>query len=127
MFHNEISKEQAKDAGMAFTLILLLVSYFSSPSPILLAALVLLVLSMSVPVIFRFPAKLWFGASHYLGSFVSRIVLSIIFFFIATPVGFIRKLSGADPMRIKKWQGTDASVFVDRNHTFSKDDLEKPY
>jgi hypothetical protein len=46
---------------------------------------------------------------------------------IATPIGLIRHLVGADPMKRKQWKKGSASVFVERDHLFEAKDLERPY
>ena len=54
---------------------------------------------------------------------VSKIILTLIFFLIVTPVGLIRRWTGADSLQLKKWkQGTD-SVFVERQGVIQDKDL----
>jgi hypothetical protein len=40
--------------------------------------------------------RLWMGLAFVLGWFVSRIILSVIFFGIITPIGVIMKIAGKD-------------------------------
>ncbi|HMK35124.1 MAG TPA: SxtJ family membrane protein [Desulfomonilaceae bacterium] len=42
--------------------------------------------------------KLWVTLSIILGYFVSRILLTIIFFIVITPMGLIMRILGKDPM-----------------------------
>ena len=121
------NKDQAKDTGLAIVLILLIIEYVKRPGWLVIAAIAVMVLTMTWPVIFSPLAKVWFGLSHVLGSVVSKIILSLVFFFIVTPVGFIRKVFGADPMKTRLWKKGDGSVLVDRNHTYTKEDIENPY
>jgi hypothetical protein len=51
-----------------------------------------------IPPLFRTIYHFWVGLSVVLGYFVSRILLSIIFFLVMTPTGFIMRLMGKDPM-----------------------------
>lgn len=119
--------DQPKDTGMAMVLIFLLFTYFGHYPYLALPAIITLVLVMTWPSIFRPLAHIWFGLSHYIGSIVSKILLSIIFFCIVTPMGLIRKKLGKDPMLLKNWKQGRESVFVKRDKTFSAEDLEKPY
>ncbi len=57
-----------------------------------------LVISRLFPPLFRRIYRLWIGFSVVLGFFVSRILLTIIFFVVITPTGIIMKLMGKDPM-----------------------------
>ncbi len=119
--------EQAKDTGMAMVLICLLLGYFGKFPKFLPVSIVLLIITMAWPKAFKPLAGLWFGLSHLLGSVVSRVILTILFFVIVTPMGVIRRWRGADAMQLKKWkQGTD-SVFIERQGAVQDKDLLQPY
>ena len=77
--------------------------------------------------VFKPLAIVWFGFSHFLGFIVSKIILSLVFFLVVTPMGFIRKVFGADSMKTRLWKKGDGSVLVDRDHLYTKEDIEKPY
>ncbi len=124
---NEVTPDQAKDTGLAFVLILLLVIVLANYSFLLWPAVAVLVLTMTWPDAFKPLAVVWFGFSHLLGGFVSKILLSILFFVLVVPIGYARKRAGKDAMRIKNWKDGTDSAFTTRDHLFVKDDLEKPY
>ena len=119
--------DQAKDTGLALILILLLFAYFGKHYCLILPAIGVILLTMIYPAVFKPLAVVWFGLSRLLGNIVSKIILTLIFILIVTPVGLIRKLFGADPMMLKPWKQDSGSVFLKRDHTFSAKDLEKPY
>jgi len=121
------SNGQAKDTGLAMVLILLLLAHFGKSQSFLLPAIAVLVMTMTWPAIFAPLAKVWFGLSHLLGGFVSKVLLTFVFFLVATPVAFFRRIGGADAMRCKAWKDGRASAFVERGHEFSRKDLETPY
>jgi len=58
---------------------------------------------------------------------VSKLVLSLVFLLILTPLAAVRKMTGADLMQTKLWKKGEESVLVTRDHTFLGKDLEKPY
>jgi energy-coupling factor transporter transmembrane protein EcfT len=118
---------QAKDTGLAIILILLIFAYVKNPGWLLFSAMAVLVLTMTWPDVFRPLAKVWFGFSRILGGVVSRILLTVIFFLIVTPVGLVRRLLGVDPMRTGLWKKGGVSVLVDRDMLYTKKDIEKPY
>ncbi len=121
------SKAQARDTGMAFTLISLLVLLFSHRQEALLTAIGIILITMVWPSFFKPAAKLWFGLSHLMGTVMSKILLSLVFLLVVTPVGLARSLFGVDAMQKRKWKkGTD-SVFRVRDHTFTANDIEQPY
>jgi uncharacterized Tic20 family protein len=119
--------EQAKDTGMAMVLICLLLGYFGKFPKFLGVSIVLLLLTMAVPKIFKPLAVLWFGLSHLLGQVVSKIILSLAFFLIVTPIGLIRRMMGKDSLQLKKWKQGRDSVFVQRQGAIQDKDLLNPY
>lgn len=127
MKNQPITKEQAKDTGLAVVLILLLVLYFKNHDYYTLAAIVFLVITMTWPIFFRPAAYIWLGFSHKLGSVVSKILLTLVFFLIVTPIGLFRKMLGADPMKTRQWHKSNESVMINREHLYAKDDLLNPY
>lgn len=119
--------EKAKDTGLAIVLILLLFIYLSKVNHLLLPAIIVLVVTMTCPGIFRVPGELWFGFSHFLGGIVSKVLLAAVFYILVTPIGLLRKLGGADAMKKKVWKRDALSVFAKRDHLFVREDLENPY
>jgi hypothetical protein len=122
-----ISNKQAIDSGMALVLMAILLFLFFGERAFLYAAIVFHALNMTVPKIFKPFAKLWFGLSHWLGVIVSTILLATVFYGVITPIGFISRLAGHDPLRLKQFKNGMGSVFVERKMQYTKDDLAKPY
>ena len=96
-------------------LILLIVQYVKHPGWLIMATMAVLVLVMTWPAAFSPLARFWFGLSHFLGSIVSRILLTVVFFLIVTPVGLARKVLGADPMRCRARGITQSWLSVNIN------------
>jgi len=82
---------------------------------------------MTIPQLFKPLAFIWFGIAEVMGTIVSKILLSLVFFIIITPITFVIKIMGVDSMRMKFWHNGSESAFVDRNHLFTKKDIENPY
>jgi hypothetical protein len=119
--------EQAKDTGMAMVLICLLLGYWGKFPKFLPVSLALLILTMAWPNAFKPLAGLWFGLSHLLSSIVSRVILTVLFFLVVTPIGVIRRLMGADALQLKKWKQGRDSVFVVREGAIQGKDMTNPY
>jgi len=126
-FPTKITKDQAKDTGMAMVLILLLLGVFLHNYIYIKFGILCLLIAMAIPLLFKYVAILWLGLSHFIGTFVSKILLSVIFFLIVTPVGLIRRLLGYDSLKLSQFKAGTDSVMVLRNHTFKKEDINKPY
>jgi len=124
---SEITKDMAKDTGMAAILIYLIYLYFARDVDAVLVPGLLLLLNMAAPSLFTWPAKLWFGFSHLLGSVMTRVLLSLLYILLVIPVSLLLRLAGKDAMAIKAWHNQEQSVFMVRDHTFKAADMEKPY
>ncbi len=119
--------EQARDTGMAMVLICLLLGYWGKVPKFLPVSLVLLIITMAWPKAFTPLAGLWFGLSHLLSSVVSRVILTVLFFLVVTPIGLIRRWTGADALQLKKWKQGRDSVFVVREGPVQGKDMVNPY
>lgn len=64
---------------------------------------------------------LWMKIAHIMGFVMSKIILSIVFFLFLTPIAFLSKLGRKNLLQLTK---SDKSYYSDRNHKFTKDDLE---
>ncbi len=122
-----IDRSKARDTGMAMVLLCLIAWIFTKTSSWVLAAMVLLIINMTVPMIFRPLGVLWFGISRLLGNVVSRILLSLVFYLLVTPVGLARRAMGYDTLKLKQWKQSRQSVFVKRNHCYKAADVEQPF
>ena len=121
------SRDQARDTGMALTLVALIVFFVTREIRYVTIATAILLLDMIRPSFFKPLAKVWFGLSHVLGTVMSKVILTLTFFVVLTPMGLLRSLLGKDPMRVRQFkQGTD-SVFRVRDHTFTAADVEQPF
>jgi len=127
IFSTAITKNQTRDTGMAVVLILLLVTVFSLEFIYAKIAILALILTMTIPLVYKYIAVIWFGLSHLLGTFVSKILLTVVFFLVVAPVGLIRKLFGYDSLKLKEFKKGTGSVMQVRNITFTKNDIDKPF
>ena len=123
----DISTSQSRDSGLALVLISLILAWGASTQFFLPLGIGLLVVTMTAPGLFRPFAKFWFGLSHALGTVVSRILLTVLFYAMVTPVGIIRRLLGKDAMQLKSWKDSRSTVFQNREHLFTRQDLDHPY
>ena len=127
LFGRNITKDQSRDTGMAMVLLFLLAAASRKREGYLFVAIALHVVNMTVPKVYRPVAVLWLGLSDLLGSVVSRILLSIVFFAVVTPIGLFRRLMGRDSLKLRAFKASKESAMVERNHTFVGRDIETPY
>ncbi|MEA4857503.1 SxtJ family membrane protein [Solidesulfovibrio sp.] len=121
------TREQAKDTGMALVLISLIVFFVTREIRYVTIATGLLLLDMIAPALYKPAAKLWFGLSHVLGTVMSKVILTLIFYLVLTPMGLLRAMLGKDPMRVRQFKKGDGSAFRVRDHQFVAADVEQPF
>ena len=123
----DVSNKECADTSMAMTLISLLVILYTKSITLLPLPIGLLLLGMVWPRAYSLLARLWLGISLLLGSIMSRVVLSIIFIVVVTPIALVMRLFGHDPMRRKAWKKGTESTFVSRGDLVEAKDLEHPF
>ena len=127
LFREKISKDQSRDTGMAMVLLFMLLAISPKRHSLLFVAMALHVLNMTVPGLYRPIAVLWFGLSDLMGAVMSKILLSLVFFLVVTPIAILRRLFGKDALKLRAFKASKDSVMLERNHTFAARDLERPY
>lgn len=118
---------QCRDTTLALAFLLLLIWFFTRNAYWVYGAMGLLLLGMIRPVAMTPLARLWFGLSHVLGQVMSRVLLGIIYFVLLLPVALLRRMMGKDTLRLRQWKQGDGSLFIQRDHLFTKEDLRNPY
>lgn len=112
---------------MAMVLLVLLLFLKTKHNAWLYSAMILHVVNMVVPRIYAPIAVLWLGLSTVLGTVMSKVLLSILFFGLVTPIGALRRFFGKDSLQLRAFKAGEESVMIVRNHLFVASDIEKPY
>jgi hypothetical protein len=126
-FRRKITKDQSRDTGMAMVLLLLIAAASRKREGYLFLAMALQVLDMTVPQIYKPVAIVWLGISDLIGSVVSKLLLSVVFFLVVTPIGLLRRITGKDSLKLRAFKASKESALLERNHAFVAKDLETPY
>jgi hypothetical protein len=68
---------------------------------------VLVVLGLTAPRLLKYPSAVWWKFAMILGYVNARVILTIAFLLVLTPISLIWRLIGRDPLAIKKqhWPG----------------------
>ncbi len=104
---NDIKISSNRSFGLVFFVVFLLISIY----PLLhgqnlrfwslIVAIIFLALGLLNSKILTPLNKIWFKFGLLLGSIVSPIIMSIIFFFVVTPISFVMKILGKDILNLK--------------------------
>ena len=126
-FHRTISIKQAKDTGLVFSLVALVIFFFFQEDFLLITSATLLAIALLLPVLLKPAAFLWYNLAEVLGFVSSRLLLSLIFFLVVTPVALVRRMLGVDRLVIKSNNQGAQTAFVEKNKKYSEQDLRYPF
>ena len=122
-----VTRRQNSEFGLVAILVALVLSYWQEDMNLLLLAIILVLITILAPVLFTPIACLWYKLSFFLGKIMSSLLLGLIYVFVVTPVGFIRRLFGKDDLSLRKFGKSRESVFIDRTHEYVKEDMENMF
>ena len=80
----------------------------------------LLVFGLSYPPLLKYPSNAWWAMAGVLGYVNARVILTVAFLIVLTPIGLLWRAIGRDPLRRKRanfagWSPYPAR-YRDRNH-----------
>ena len=114
-----------KDFGIIISiLIIIIIFYYENVTLVLLPGTMLLI-SLTYPVLFRYPNRLFNYIISMIGIFISNTILIIIFYYILTPIALLRR--GWHLIFRTKNNALTKTNFTNIDKTISKEDLENPY
>ncbi len=125
--HLKLTVEKDKDVGLVMTSVLLVLSLRSTHEFTVMAALFTALLSVLLPAALRPVSFVWYRFSVALGSVMSRVVLTLVFFLVITPVGWIKNVFSGKRMLSERWKKDDHSLFTVRDKLFSAEDISHPF
>ncbi|MCK9280496.1 MAG: SxtJ family membrane protein [Melioribacteraceae bacterium] len=125
-------KEQKK-AGYAVGIVLLaigaLLMYGNKPAyPYFIGvAAVLLLLAFAAPRALKYFYIAWMTLAAILGFIMTRLILSLLFYIIITPIGIILRLTGKDLLDMK-WDKSKNSYWIKKSSgDYKPENTEKQY
>jgi len=122
-----VTRDESRDTGLAMVVLLLVAHLATKRDGLVPAAMVVLVVAMLAPWLFKPVAVVWLGLARLLGLVSSKVLLTLVFFVVVTPIGWVRRLAGKDALRLRAFKASEASAFTTRRHVVVAADLEPPY
>ena len=80
------------------------------------------VITLAIPVIGYWTVWLWYKIAEVMGWFMSRVLLSVVFFLFLYPISILAKMSTKDNMKLKRIK--EKTIYSERNHKYTKEDIE---
>ena len=126
-------KSDLRKFGITVGLILMIVSGFlfwkekESFQILITSGAILLILGVTIPVILKYIYWVWMIFATIIGWIMTRMILSLMFYMIFTPIGFILRLFGKQFIELN-WNKTDSTYWKYRTKSiFEKEDYEKQF
>lgn len=76
--------------------------------------LLFLILGFILPAVLRPVYKIWMLLAYFIGGIVSRVILTVLFYFVLTPTGLVLRLFGKDVLD-KKFEKNRESYWVKKD------------
>lgn len=92
------------------------------------AGLVLLLIALFVKPLAKVISRGWMKFAEVVGTFNSKLILTLVFFLFLTPLALLYRVFNKNPLNLRRSPGTDTdtgSLYVTRDHVYSKADFEK--
>ena len=121
-----ISKKKNIEWGILVSLVLAVVS-LCYRTDVTIVLLVVLTVTLFAPRLFTPFTWGWVKLGEWLGKVTTWVVLLVLFYWLVTPIGWIRRLGGKDPFFQKRFKRETGSVFYVRERTYEGKDLERQY
>ena len=123
----KFNNKQLVDAGMALTLVFLIIGILTGKEIFYKISVSVLVINMVAPKIFYPFALFWYNLSNVLGMIFPRILLTAVYFFLVVPIGGLRRIMNIDALALREFKKGHGSVMKKREYTFTREDVINPY
>jgi len=131
----DTSPKEIKKFGLVIMVALTIIAaiiYFNSRDLIILAwllgsGIILLVFAFLLPKVLVPIYKIWMSFAFILGSIISRVILTILFYFIITPIGITIKILGKDILSLKIEREKESYWIKKEITTDQKEQIRKMY
>lgn len=83
--------------------------------------------ALSAPRLLKHIQKIWMAIGIILGWFTTRIILSVLYYIILTPIGFVMRLSGKDLLEMKIQKDKRSYWNYREEKPYSRTDTERQF
>src|SRR5204862_8173790 len=98
----------------------------SAGRPLASLAVLLLLFSVTAPTLLRFVYRPWMAVANFMGATISRILLTLLFFFVLTPICTLQRLFGKHLVDLR-FRSHDATYWTRRTSRPAPSDYEKQF
>lgn len=117
----KITKDKTTEAILVIVVGLVILFLLYNNHYFLYSAIGFGIIGVTIKPLAQIIAKAWFRLGELLGFVVSKLVLSVVFYLLLIPIAFLHNLFNKDSLKIKHSKN---SMWFDRNHTYTSEDLK---
>lgn len=122
-----VTKKQNVDFGVVLALVLLVTGLIFNVYILFKVAVGALLITALLPILYTPFSWGWLKFSALIERIFSTVILSLIFYLVVTPVGLLRRWFAKDAMHLSDFGKDKKSVFVEKEKSYSKDDIEHQF
>jgi saxitoxin biosynthesis operon SxtJ-like protein len=120
---NKPTRAQVLETFTVFAAVCQLAAIYSQRQIFSSLALALLAVALLIKPLAEAATMWWLKFSAILSAMNNRILLTLLFYLVLTPIAIIYRLFNKDTLRLD--MSDSDSCYTERNHTYAKADLEK--
>lgn len=117
----KINKEKNYEVILTLVTVLIIIYLNTEVHWLLIAAMCLGLAGILFYIPSSYFSRSFLWVAEIIGRVMPKVILSIVFFFILTPISFFYKLRGFDTLRLKKKSDTN---YTEHKPEFTKQDFE---
>jgi len=123
-FHKKTPQLVELETLTVLAAVLLVLNVFFHHQLFVYGAILLLVTGLFIRPLASMVTKAWLKFSCLLGAINTKIILSLVFFLILTPLAYLFRLFNENPLQLAR-KSKNQSLYHDRNYKYAKADFEK--
>ena len=117
----ENKKEKSLETLLVLVGAFIVIFWVSSKKIYLLVALLLILIGIVSPFLSAKISLAWLKLAELIGSVMSKVILSVVFFVFLVPIALVYRLTKKNPLFLKR---QDESYYIVRNKQYSPKDIE---
>lgn len=122
-----VTNKQCVEFGLVTILAASFLAIYLKQNHFMAYAFFLTLVTLIIPIVFYPFAAIWFWLSGVLSVIGSRVLLTIVFFIVVTPVGLVRRILNKDNLKTDQFKKSTKSVMADRNHLYTARDFTNTF
>ncbi len=123
----KLSKHKILETNVALAFACLIISFIFKLKIFTYAATAILLIALFIRPLSNLLARAWLALSKIIGFLNSRIILTVTFYGVLTPIAFLYRMSKGDSMDIDESGKQKKTLWHNRNLKYAPEDFNKTW